>query len=614
VCGIAGFFGEGRRSDLVAMVRSIAHRGPDDEGFEVDDLNRIYLGHRRLAIRDVVGGVQPMRSVDGNFVLTYNGELYNDRYLRSELSSLGHTFSTDSDTEIVLKSLIEWGESAVAKFDGQFALCFVDKLARRATLARDAFGEKPLFWSNSEDGFMFASESSALAKHSSASPSLDARNCIRFLLIGYLPPPYSILSGVEQLRPGHLMSVDLKKPYQLRIEGYRKVTAVSSPHHVAADATRLTANEIEASVTSRSVSDVNVGLLLSGGVDSSLIAASAVSTGWSPRTFTAAFTSSTFDESMHAAAVATKLGLQNSQVVADGMSGSEVERVLRTLDEPNGDPSYFPTFQVFGLAKTQCKVVLTGDGGDELYYGYEPFRIARISDQLSRFLPTWLCRGLSKLCAQLPRSNSYMNRLDILERFFDGLSVGPKQRISVWMSTLRTYEFDRFFSDVPDLNIIYAFTDEIVSQGSYPEWVRQFFMETYLPGSVLAKSDTASMAHGVESRTIFFHPSIVQHALTRNFRQEIRARRGKQTLRGLASNMGLTAEAKRRKHGFAFPTTEALYNLGSKPPFANLDFLNQAEVEREWEKLQEGQPCRSQFLWALLALVNSRAYLATQGL
>lgn len=614
MCGIVGFFGDGSKHDLDAMMLSVAHRGPDGEGFEIDHLNQIYIGHRRLAIRDAVGGVQPMCSDDKNFILTYNGELYNDIKLRSELSSLGHRFTTNSDTEVVLRSLIEWGESAVVKFDGQFAFCFVDKLARRAILARDSFGEKPLFWSSSQDSFRFASESSALARHSLASPSLNTENCLRFLIIGYLPPPFSILKDVQQVRPGHLMSINLEKPFRYREESYQKAAGAISPLQLVSTGTTLGANDIEISVTSRSISDAKVGLLLSGGVDSSLVAAYARSGDRISQTFTAAFRSFTYDESLNAADVATKFNLENHQLVADDMPAGELVRVLRMLDEPNGDSSYFPTFQIFKLAKTRCKVLLTGDGADELYFGYEPFRIARVSESLSRLTPAWISRSLSKFFSRLPRTSSYMNRLDVLGRFFDGMSVGPTQRVAVWMSSLRTYEWGRFFAEAPDLSVIFSYADEIDSQDNYPEWVRQFFIKTYLPGSVLSKSDSASMANGVESRTIFFHPRIVQYALTRSVRQEIRAGRGKQTLRRLASEVGLTNVSRRRKHGFAFPITEALRRLDREVPIANLDFLNQDEVRKEWKKLQEGRPCRAQFLWALLALVNSRAYRVTQGL
>jgi len=209
VCGIVGFCGPGNHEVLTHLVGKLQRRGPDGEGVFADKELRAYVGHRRLAIRDLQGGAQPMLAEGDRYVLSYNGELYNDIQLRQELELLGHKFVSRSDTEVVLRSLMQWGQAALQRLDGQFALCFLDRRDGSLLLARDRFGEKPLFWARISDGIVFASESNVLAQHPSFEPRLDEENCVRFLIMGYLPPPFSILQGVLQLLPGHYLRYSL---------------------------------------------------------------------------------------------------------------------------------------------------------------------------------------------------------------------------------------------------------------------------------------------------------------------------------------------------------------------------------------------------------------------
>ena len=608
MCGIVGFFGEGQRVDLERLVDQLIHRGPDGSGFYIDEPAGIYVGHRRLAIRDVAGGAQPMTSHDGRFVLSFNGEIYNDRALRDELVSYGHSFLTASDTEVVLRSMMQWGVAALSQLDGQFAFCFVDREDRRVILARDRFGEKPLFWSITQNGLLFSSESSVLATHPWIVPRLNEENCLRFLLLGYLPAPYSVLEGVHQLRPGHFLE------YDLRLAERPTPGCFAQPWSKFPESTGTGQQEVfdldllARSVSSRRVSDVEVGALLSGGVDSSLVATAAVRSGWQPTTYTMGFPSQSFDETSAAGELAQSLGLVHCVGQMTLANQDEVLRILQSLDEPLADSSYLPTHEVFRLASSNCKVLLTGDGGDELFFGYEPFRAQVISEKLRQFVPSRVSRMLSRLAGRIPRSSSYMNKLDITERFFDGLEFEPSLRIVVWMSTLRTRRWGKFIMDAPDPR---EFFSDLLDSGSSAEPLektRRFFLRNYLPGSIFAKSDTASMANSVEARTVFFHPSIIGYALGRSGSQEITLRHGKRSLRRIAREAGLDAVARRRKHGFAMPLIDVLRELDIEPPRPLLTRLHQEAIDEDWQKLRAGERVDSQFLWALLALVNSRAY------
>jgi asparagine synthase (glutamine-hydrolysing) len=608
VCGIVGFFGDGERGDLKRLVDQLIHRGPDGSGLYVDESAGIYVGHRRLAIRDIAGGAQPMTSHDSRYVLSFNGEIYNDRALRDELISCGHRFLTLSDSEVVLRSMIQWGVAALPQLDGQFAFCFVDKQARRVVLARDRFGEKPLFWSMTPNGLLFSSESSVLASHPWIVPRLHEENCLRFLLLGYLPPPDSVLEGVHQLRPGYVLEYDVRQAEQ------PTPVCFAQPWSEFPESTGSSKQEVfdldllARSVSSRRVSDVEVGVLLSGGVDSSLVTTAAVLSGWRPTAYTMGFASESFDETRAAGMLAQSLGLAHRVGRMTFANQEEVLKTLRSLDEPLADSSYLPTYEVFRLAASDSKVLLTGDGGDELFFGYEPFRAQIISQKFCRFVPPQVSRVLSRLAGGVPRTSSYMNKLEVAERFFDGLEFEPPLRIAVWMSTLRTRRWGRFIVDAPDPRELFSMLGNIEDPVEPLEKSRRFFLRNYLPGSIFAKSDTASMASSVEARTVFLYPSIIRHALGRSGSQEIGWRHGKKSLRRVAREAGLGAVARRRKHGFAMPLLDVLRGLDIEPPRPGLRRLRQEAIDEEWRRMRAGERVDSQFLWALVALVNSRAY------
>lgn len=609
-----GFFGSGDASVLAKLTKSLSHRGPDDGGSFVDSSRGISLGHRRLAIRDVSGGVQPMKSHDGRFVIVYNGELYNDCQLRSELVSLGYRFVTESDTEVLLNALIEWNVDALPRLDGQFAFSFVNIDSQDVVMARDRFGEKPLFWSRQVEGIVFSSESNVLAQHPWVNPKLDEESCIRYLLLGYLPPPYSILQGVQQVRPGHAVCFnlqDLSEVHEVLFAHPWDLLNESSSNRRLD--TAFGADLIENAVTSRRVSDVPAGMLLSGGVDSSLLAVSAVRSGWHPPAYTVGFAAQSFDESSAAEEVSIKLGLEHYVKVLEKWDDRRIISILQTLDEPLGDSSYLPTFEAFHLAAERSKVVLTGDGGDELFYGYEPFRAFRVSQIVRRYTPLKIIRLFASAIRKLPRSGTYMNRIDVLERFLDGLAHPPQLRTPIWMSTLRSSELGKFFNRAPSFESMFSSFTSPESSEEELSLVRKFFLHEYLPGSIFAKSDTASMANGVEARTFFFYPSIVRYAVNRRGSDEITLRVGKRSLRTLARALGLNEVAKRRKHGFALPIADVLRSTQLKAPQIALSNVNQESVDGAWSAARAGSTKHLSFLWAALALVNSRTYRLATG-
>lgn len=615
MCGIVGFFGPGTEHELKGLTSLLSHRGPDGEGYFIDNKRGIFLGHRRLAIRDLVGGIQPMHSENDRYVLVFNGEIYNVDELRNALSSRGHNFLTSSDTEIVLKGMMEWGDQALYQLDGQFALCFIDKLTGVVIIARDRFGEKPLFWTQIDTRIIFCSESSTLANHSWVNPELDHDSIMLYLLLGYLPPPYSILKGVRQVQPGTYLRFTISEPSDIKeIPFAEPWSSLVSPNFGQAVAPSLSVSDFEEAVSSRRVSDVAVGVLLSGGVDSSLVAAAASRSGWRPLTFTLGFNQTSFDESNQAQEISRFLELENLTHLYSGWDGERILATLRLLDEPLGDPSFLPTHEILRIASTRVKVVLTGDGGDEMFFGYEPFRAYAFSKRVECLIPPILARLVSYILSHLPHSTSYMNRIDIAERFIDGLRYSSVERLLIWMSPLRERRWGKYFVEPMTVSELFKSVQEFEQGPDEMETLRRFFFKKYLPGNIFYKTDTASMANSVEARTVFLHPKLVSYALRRRGKDEVTSNTGKISLRLLVRQFGLDAVSKRKKHGFALPVAEVLQASGLTPPQLHLRNINQGTINQAWAKTLEGKPTDVQFLWNILALVNSRAYrLATRS-
>jgi len=505
--------------------------------------------------------------------------------------------------------MMEWGEDALCRLDGQFAFCFIDRKTGLGVIARDRFGEKPLFWTQTDRGIIFCSESSTLGEHSWVSPELDSDSVTLYLLLGYLPPPYSILKGVRQVQPGNYLRFTVTEPGNIKEISFAEPWSMRVGQTTDMRTTlSLGPEEFEEAVNSRRVSDVTVGILLSGGVDSSLIAAAATRSGWRPPTFTLGFNQASFNESNQAQELSQRLDLENYSHLFTDWGGQRILTMMRSLDEPLGDPSFLPTHEIFQVASTRTKVVLTGDGGDELFFGYEPYRAYQFSKRIERFMPLRISRLLSRILRLIPRSTSYMNRIDVAERFVDGLKYSTIERLLVWMSPLREHELNRYFLEPISISTLFKPLQDFEQSADELESLRRFFLKKYLPGSIFAKTDTASMASGVEARTIFLHPTIVSFGLSRRGKDEITRNTGKVSLRLLASRFGLHAIARRKKHGFALPVSEVIRASGLTAPQLHLKNVNQSAINQAWAQTLLGKPTNVNFLWNVFALVNSRAY------
>src|SRR2546425_7512115 len=369
MCGIAGFLTyrvlPEARAVLQRMTRSLAHRGPGDEGFYLEESTG--LGVRRLSVIDLETGQQPMSNEDGTVWAALNGEIYNFQALRVRLEGRGHKFRTRSDTEVVIHAYEEYGDKWLSHLDGMFALAVWDVRQRTLLLARDRLGEKPLYYHVGSDAFVFGSELRALLAHPSVPRELNLESLTRYLGFEYVPAPHSILTGIEKLPPGHLLTV--RPGGAPHITSYWDLSFAPDTSLDAAEWATALRRQLERSVRRQLVSDVPLGLFLSGGIDSSAITAIAarVSGRRAIKTFSLGFAEASYDERTFARTVAHHCGTEHTEVEFSAEDAARLlERVGDLLDEPLVDSSFLPIYWLSHMARQTVTVVLSGDGGDEL--------------------------------------------------------------------------------------------------------------------------------------------------------------------------------------------------------------------------------------------------------
>ena len=558
MCGIAGFLGAGDREDLQAMTARLAHRGPDAEGFFVDAEEGVYLGHRRLSIIDLGGGAQPMASEDGNLIVVFNGEIYNHRELRAELAAKGHVFVTDhSDTEVLLHGWREWGESLVERLNGMWAFAIRNNSSRRIFLSRDRFGKKPLYYFHNKDTFAFASELTALLRHPLAPRNESEISRVKFLAHGLIPAPHSAIDGIWKLPAGHNLSVGADG---LKVSRYwRYLIEPLEPARTDDSLAEELRDLLLRATRRRLVADVPLGIFLSGGIDSSLIAALAASEagGGSLQTFTIGFSEPTFDESAPARRMAEFLGTQHRQEMLSLDAAVDVlPRILDNLDEPQGDSSLLPTWLLCRFARRHVTVALGGDGGDELFAGYDPFRALKLAGIYSNLVPRPLHEALRLLAARLPVSHKNISLDFKIKRTLRGLSHPPELWNPVWMGALEPDELARATESRFSIEEIYGEavnTWEECASSNPVDRALQFFTEIYLQDGILAKSDRASMMNSLEVRSPFLDIEVADFARKLPSRFKLRGGTTKYLLKLAARPLLPPDVIGRKKKGFGSP-------------------------------------------------------------
>ena len=611
MCGIAGFAGTGSRRDLAVMSALLAHRGPDGEGFYEDPDRRLFLAHRRLAILDIAGGNQPMWNEDSTIAVVFNGEIYNHAELRKALTARGHRFRSDhSDTEVLVHGYEEWGDDLPRRLNGMFAFAIYDQVRARLFLARDRFGEKPLFYSNSADLFAFASELRSLASHPGVDRTLDRRALQKFFAYGYLPAPNTPFNGARKLPGGCSLSYSLASgkmeiqrywSFQLMPERDRK------ERREEAYIEELRAL-LKQAVHRRLISDVPLGVFLSGGIDSSSILAG-VANFRRPeeiKTFTIGFTEPSFDESPFARQIAGAFGsdfhLQQLDLAA---ARDLIPSVLSRLDEPLGDPSILPTYMLSRFTRQHVTVALSGDGGDELFAGYDPFLALRPASYYERLVPWVFHRRIRKLADLMPSSTRNMSLDFKIRRTLAGLSYKRALWNPVWMAPVEPELMTELFHEPLTADDLYS--EAVALWEADPKLdildrTLAFFTNFYLPDDILTKVDRATMMNSLESRAVFLDNDLVEFCQRLPNRFKFRNGQRKYLLKKAMDGILPNNILRRKKKGFGIPLTQWLRDTPANPPGAPIAGTNGDWASQKWHEHRSGTADHRLFLWSWLSL------------
>lgn len=616
MCGIAGWYRRDGRpvpaSVLEEQCRRIFHRGPDDQGILSD--GDFGFGMRRLSIIDLAGGHQPIESADGRFVIVFNGEIYNHPQLRRELGS-SYEFHTRSDTETILGGFAVWGDGVWERLEGMFAVAIWDRRERTLTLARDRSGMKPLYYSEQDGGLAFASEVQALLNVPGFDFPIDPLSADQFFRFGYTLPGRSIYAGVSTLDPGHFL--------KLAAAGEAEAQAFWTPKFVKSErrsereyVAELRSRWIDA-VSSHLLADVEVGAFLSGGIDSSAVVAAMTQVMDRPvRTFTIGFPDKRYDESPHAEQVARHFGCKHTTHMVDLKRAIDIlPEVQKCYGEPFADPAAIPTWYMSQLAAQEVKAVLSGDGGDEIFFGYRrqitehrlgaiPKPVKAVASYALRIppLPFRTLNYKVQSVQKALRSNALANGF---ERFF-----AKKQVLS---PALVERAYDAGFAAAVSSQATPAdLTRRYFSRGDISNLsdIEQFSLaefEVSLPQQMLTKADRASMAHSLEVRMPMLGPSFVDWAFTIPTELKIRGNTGKYILRKAVEAWLPDEIVKRPKQGFTLPLAawfvgdfgsfahEAWHSSGA----ADDGFLQRPVVDEIFAEHRSGRRNHSRFLYSL---------------
>ena len=619
MCGITGVVYTDRSHpidrDLVRrLTATLSHRGPDADGYFFGE--GAALGHRRLSIIDLSTGDQPIYNEDGSKVVVFNGEIYNFQALRSELEGYGHHFSTASDTEVILHAWEQYGDDFVGRLRGMFALAVWDLRRRRLLLARDRVGKKPLYYAHDAERLLFGSELKAVVADPSVKRAISLEAVDEYLTFGAVPAPRTIYQQVHQLPPAHYLVWEAGRA---RTVEYWDVTYSRAPARSAEDWLEEFESIMDEAVRLRLISDVPLGAFLSGGVDSTAVVAAMSAASDRPvATTTVTFGERAFDEAPHARAVARALGTDHQEIVVAPRALDILPTLVWHLDEPFADSSAIPTYYVARAARQRVTVALSGDGGDEVFAGYEwRYGLNLLEDRIRRRIPGVIRRnGIGPLAAiwpkadRLPRPLRWKHMLRNLSLepeaayFHDMSRFTPAEKLDLFTPGLRRslHEHDPF--------VAFRAHFDRVRGADHLNRLLYVDLKTWLANDILVKVDRMAMASSLEVRSPLLDHHVIEFAAKLPPDLKFRNGTAKYLLKRYAERRAPASVIHRPKQGFSIPLADWLRTdlrpLGEDMLLSDRalgrGYFRPEMVHAMWRRHQERSRDHSRHLWALMVL------------
>lgn len=615
MCGICGvtFFDKDRRvteKEIQSMCDEMYHRGPDDEGWYIKENTAI--GIRRLSIIDLVTGHQPVSNEDGSVWVACNGEIYNHLELRQELEKKGHRFKTRTDTEAILHAYEEYGEDCPKKLNGMFGFVIYDHKNKSLFLSRDRLGIKPLYYYYDSKRFAFGSELKSILQIEEIPRNIDLMALDIFMTFEYIPSPYSIFQNISKLPPGHSLllrdgKISIKKYWDLEFDEKQVEEKELCEQLVAL---------LQDAVKIRLMSDVPVGAFLSGGIDSSSVVALMSRVMSQPvKTFSIGFKEASYNETNYAQAIAEIFNTEHHEFIIEPNVLELTEKLIGHLDEPFGDFSIFPTYLVSEMARKYVTVTLSGDGGDELFAGYDSYianKVARLYGRLPKFVRGSTVNSILSGISPTKKKKGLINRT---KRFVEGLQLSEELQHIRWMIFLQENEKSRLYSEdyqnsLTSTNSYDFILNYFQSVKTSDEVNRQLYVDikSYLVDDILVKVDRMSMANSLEARVPFLDHRLVEFTATIPSRFKLRGMKTKAILKKAMKNILPPEILNRGKEGFSIPIKNWLKDELRPLMMEVLDpqkikregFFSPAYVQQLMEEHLSGAENHSHRLWAMM--------------
>ncbi len=620
MCGIIGFVNLDQQQPANeriarAMNQAILHRGPDDEGFYVNA--NVAMGMRRLSIIDLAGGHQPISNEDGSVWVVFNGEIYNYQELRQGLLARGHQLRTNSDTETIVHLYEDYGDDLVQHLNGMFGFALWDERRQRLLIARDRMGEKPLYFTQTDSAFVFASELKALVEHPSVQRRINLLALRKYLQYEFVPSPHTMLEGVQKLPPAHRL---IYETGQWRTERYWQISYGGERLKISEDeAAEEVRHRLREAVKIRLVADVPLGVLLSGGIDSSATAQLACeAAGNRVKTFSIAFEEKSFDESSYARKVAEQLGTEHYEKRFTERDMLDiVPEIPRLLDEPLGDGSLIPTFLLSKFTREHVTVALGGDGGDELFAGYPTYGAHRMA-RLYQMIPQFVRSGLIEpAVASLPVSTENLSFDFKAKRFVRGASHGAGTRHTIWMGSYdarqqRELLKPEILAACPDEQVFDEVLgyDRVNGNGNIDLVERMMKLDAthYLSECVLFKVDRASMAASLETRAPFLDHTFIEFVQKLPVEMKLKGFTGKYILKKAMRGRLPDEIIDRPKKGFGMPVAKwvkgelrgFVRDIFAPDRMKRRGLFNVDYVQRLLDEHERGVADHRKLIWTLL--------------
>lgn len=620
MCGIAGIVNLTARSVidvslLKKMNRRQAHRGPDDEGYFIEQ--GIGLAHRRLSIVDLSGGHQPLFNEDSTVCVVFNGEIYNFPDLVAELTQKGHVFATHSDTEVIVHAWEEWGKGCVSRFDGMFSFALWDANTRTCFIARDRMGKKPLYYTRTRYGqLLFGSELKTLLAHPDCDRQLRIELAEEFLMYGYVPDPFTAYAEVFKLEAGHTLTVNYSG--NVEIDCYWDLTLNEPLSDDNLDSELI--ERFRQSVSARMMADVPLGAFLSGGVDSSAVVAMMAQLSPQPvKTCAIGFADKAYDESDYAERIAARYRTDHASLTIDGQDFSLVDKLIDIYDEPFADSSALPTYEVCRLARQHVTVALSGDGGDELFGGYRRYRMHLAEQRMRAVLPVSFRKAVfGPLGAVYPKADWAPKPLRA-KTTFQSLAMTAVEAYAHTMSRLRADQRQQLFSESYRRALGGYGAESIMVKHAVNcpsddplKLIQYLDLKTWLVGDILTKVDRASMANSLEVRAPLLDHHLFEWGMSLPSALHISGSNGKACFKKALEPYVDRDILYRQKMGFSVPLAtwfrgplrEKVSEQLMSPAMLDSGFFNRGVLARLVDDHASGRSDHGDALWCLLMLAQ----------